>query len=113
MLSLPAISREVVERILDLEEEEEREAEILRVLSERNKLMKYKEFIEIQRESREFEDFFEKCTGFKPWSLQRTWARRILSGKSFSIVAPTGVGCLLYTSPSPRDLSTSRMPSSA
>ena len=24
-----------------------------------------------------------------------------------------GVGCLLYTSPSPRDLSTSRMPSSA
>ena len=27
--------------------------------------------------------------------------------------APRGKGCLLYTSPSPRDLSTSRMPSSA
>ena len=26
---------------------------------------------------------------------------------------PMGSGCLLYTSPSPRDLSTSRMPSSA
>ena len=26
---------------------------------------------------------------------------------------PDGNGCLLYTSPSPRDLSTSRMPSSA
>ena len=26
---------------------------------------------------------------------------------------PGGGGCLLYTSPSPRDLSTSRMPSSA
>ena len=26
---------------------------------------------------------------------------------------PLHVGCLLYTSPSPRDLSTSRMPSSA
>ena len=25
----------------------------------------------------------------------------------------TNIGCLLYTSPSPRDLSTSRMPSSA
>ena len=25
----------------------------------------------------------------------------------------TAMGCLLYTSPSPRDLSTSRMPSSA
>ena len=28
-------------------------------------------------------------------------------------VDPWSVGCLLYTSPSPRDLSTSRMPSSA
>ena len=27
--------------------------------------------------------------------------------------APMDMGCLLYTSPSPRDLSTSRMPSSA
>ena len=27
--------------------------------------------------------------------------------------APSAPGCLLYTSPSPRDLSTSRMPSSA
>ena len=26
---------------------------------------------------------------------------------------PRSIGCLLYTSPSPRDLSTSRMPSSA
>ena len=29
------------------------------------------------------------------------------------MVLPLGVDCLLYTSPSPRDLSTSRMPSSA
>ena len=28
-------------------------------------------------------------------------------------VSEEGIGCLLYTSPSPRDLSTSRMPSSA
>ena len=28
-------------------------------------------------------------------------------------VTPVGIYCLLYTSPSPRDLSTSRMPSSA
>ena len=31
----------------------------------------------------------------------------------FSIVDVPGHSCLLYTSPSPRDLSTSRMPSSA
>ena len=29
------------------------------------------------------------------------------------MLAPLGMVCLLYTSPSPRDLSTSRMPSSA
>ena len=29
------------------------------------------------------------------------------------LFTPRGKGCLLYTSPSPRDLSTSRMPSSA
>ena len=31
----------------------------------------------------------------------------------FKITIPPNYGCLLYTSPSPRDLSTSRMPSSA
>ena len=31
----------------------------------------------------------------------------------FSVLAQTLLSCLLYTSPSPRDLSTSRMPSSA
>ena len=33
--------------------------------------------------------------------------------KIFSLVAKQCKDCLLYTSPSPRDLSTSRMPSSA
>ena len=40
-----------------------------------------------------------------------------LFGRSFKYHRPRGVltagSCLLYTSPSPRDLSTSRMPSSA
>ena len=31
----------------------------------------------------------------------------------FDLLLPSYLGCLLYTSPSPRDLSTSRMPSSA
>ena len=37
---------------------------------------------------------------------------RVLNGLGISIIS-TSKGCLLYTSPSPRDLSTSRMPSSA
>ena len=39
-------------------------------------------------------------------------ARHVLVGRSKPFVSPS-VPCLLYTSPSPRDLSTSRMPSSA
>ena len=39
---------------------------------------------------------------------------KIAHGGFLSTIADTGMGtCLLYTSPSPRDLSTSRMPSSA
>ena len=36
-----------------------------------------------------------------------------VGGEEILLVANTGEICLLYTSPSPRDLSTSRMPSSA
>ena len=41
--------------------------------------------------------------------------RRIDANKSVDVIIRTEVieTCLLYTSPSPRDLSTSRMPSSA
>ena len=38
---------------------------------------------------------------------------RILTSKDFSGILTKGGTCLLYTSPSPRDGATSRMPSSA
>ena len=38
---------------------------------------------------------------------------RIIVGQQVSVAAAASITCLLYTSPSPRDLSTSRMPSSA
>ena len=42
------------------------------------------------------------------------WLKNTLDYKmGFMIVIGGSIGCLLYTSPSPRDLSTSRMPSSA
>lgn len=42
---------------------------------------------------REVEDFFRKATGFTFWSAQRTWVKRLLKGgRSFSIIAPTGMG---------------------
>ncbi len=44
----------------------------------------------------EFEDFFKQCTGSEPWSVQRAWARRVLSGYSFAAIAPTGVGKTVF-----------------
>ena len=48
--------------------------------------------------------------------LQAKYLKPLLSGEvvgSFATSEPEASTCLLYTSPSPRDLSTSRMPSSA
>ncbi len=39
----------------------------------------------------DFLSFFKKVVG-EPTSLQKMWAKRILSGESFAAVAPTGVG---------------------
>ncbi len=44
----------------------------------------------------EFEAFFKKYTGYPLWSAQRSWTKRLLLNKSFSIVAPTGVGKSLF-----------------
>ncbi len=41
----------------------------------------------------EFERFFSEATGARGlWSIQRAWARRMLAGESFALIAPTGVG---------------------
>ena len=49
------------------------------------------------------------------FDLQEHDGRMFVAGKFLEVVSPEGlvIDCLLYTSPSPRDLSTSRMPSSA
>lgn len=39
----------------------------------------------------EFESFFEKCVA-PLRGIQRMWAKRVLSGDSFSLIAPTGIG---------------------
>ncbi len=40
----------------------------------------------------EFSKFFTDLTGFSLWAMQRAWARRMLAGESFALIAPTGVG---------------------
>ncbi|WP_276813819.1 reverse gyrase [Desulfurococcus amylolyticus] len=56
-----------------------------------------KKLMDNERMLNDFEDFFEKAIGFKMWSAQRMWARRILKGSSFSIVAPTGMGKTVFS----------------
>jgi len=36
--------------------------------------------------------FFELAVGKEPWSLQVYWMKRLLSGESFAMIAPTGMG---------------------
>ncbi|MGC9049949.1 reverse gyrase [Pyrobaculum sp.] len=44
------------------------------------------------RSYEEFSAFFKEVVGFEMWGAQRLWARRLVRGKSFAIVAPTGSG---------------------
>ncbi|ASJ06661.1 reverse gyrase [Thermococcus pacificus] len=55
-------------------------------------LKEWERIYSLEKNLREVEDFFEKATGFTFWSAQRTWVKRLLKGRSFSIIAPTGMG---------------------
>jgi reverse gyrase len=46
----------------------------------------------LSREFDVFSEYFRSKTGAGLWSAQASWARRLLSLDSFTIVAPTGVG---------------------
>ena len=63
----------------------------------------------IEKELRELGFNCERINYLNVENLYATFGN---SGKLFCFLGHTDV-CLLYTSPSPRDLSTSRMPSSA
>jgi len=55
-------------------------------------LKEWERIYQLERGVREIEAFFERGTGFTFWSAQRTWVKRLLKGRSFSIIAPTGMG---------------------
>ena len=69
-------------------------AEILKTYLERVKEPKnLRRMVRFEEKLEELESFFSDATGgYRFWSAQRTWARRVLKGKSFSIIAPTGMG---------------------
>ncbi|MBP1912241.1 reverse gyrase [Thermococcus stetteri] len=58
----------------------------------RGTLKEWEKIYQLENQTREIEEFFKKATGFTFWSAQRTWVKRLLKGRSFSIIAPTGMG---------------------
>jgi len=65
---------------------------IMEYLETYGNVKKYKEILEIETKTSEVEELFKKAIGSGFWSAQRTWCKRALSGKSFAIIAPTGMG---------------------
>ncbi len=66
--------------------------DLIQLLKELGKLQKLAVLERFQEEYREFEKLFEQAVRSKMWGAQRLWARRLIKGKSFAIIAPTGSG---------------------
>ncbi|WP_069806403.1 reverse gyrase [Vulcanisaeta thermophila] len=65
------------------------------VIEALNKLGTINRLRAMERLAREYEyvsELFSKVVGSRMWGAQRLWARRLIKGKSFAIVAPTGSG---------------------
>ncbi len=61
-------------------------------LKVRGTLKQWEDIYRLETKLKEIESLFEKATGFTFWSAQKTWVKRLVKGKSFSIIAPTGMG---------------------
>ncbi|HIQ49421.1 MAG TPA: DEAD/DEAH box helicase, partial [Aquifex aeolicus] len=70
-----------------LPEEVERE-EVCRLVKEGN----FKDFCNLLEELRNWETFFKEKLDTSPWSLQKSWARKVFLNRCFAMLAPTGVG---------------------
>ena len=66
--------------------------QVLQSLKSRGRLYFADEIFDFHKGFSAFSMFFRRAVGHRMWSLQETWARRIILKRSFSIVAPTGVG---------------------
>ena len=61
-------------------------------LALRGTLKEWEELYRVESQLKEVESLFNRTTGYHFWSAQKTWVRRLIKGKSFSIIAPTGMG---------------------
>ncbi|MCQ5340457.1 MAG: reverse gyrase [Candidatus Methanomethylicia archaeon] len=69
---------------------------ILKILKENGKILYAEKIFNFYENFQNFSLFFKKALKQKMFSLQEMWAKRVLSNKCFSIVAPTGVGKTVF-----------------
>jgi len=55
-------------------------------------LLEFEEDYIVLKKLEDFKNFFKENIGYYPLKLQLYWAKRVLKGESFSIIAPTGIG---------------------
>ncbi|RLE49788.1 MAG: reverse gyrase [Candidatus Methanomethylicota archaeon] len=65
---------------------------IVELLEQKGTLQKYAEVELFEREVADFKETAKKALGVDLWDAQVNWACKALSGKSFAITAPTGLG---------------------
>jgi reverse gyrase len=70
--------------------------QVIRLLEAQGTKKELEKFYNVEKKLLEFGEFFSQALGSSPWSAQRTWARRVFLGKSFVILAPTGVGKTVF-----------------
>lgn len=57
-----------------------------------DKLKNFNKICFLEEFAQKYIDFFKEKSGFTPWELQVAWAKRVALKKSFTMIAPTGVG---------------------
>jgi len=65
---------------------------VYNILKEKNRLLKFEDIYRIERESKDFYNFFYRAIGSEPWSIQMSWFKRLMKNHSFAMIAPTGTG---------------------
>ncbi len=77
-------------RCLEEEIEFSERTEVCKALGEN--LQRFNQICQLDSFVKDFVSFFKEKTGFTPWSLQVMWTKRVALKKSFTMIAPTGVG---------------------
>ncbi|MEM0086268.1 MAG: DEAD/DEAH box helicase, partial [Zestosphaera sp.] len=67
-------------------------SDVIRELRRLGNLKNLKEFSDALKDEAALSEFFKRCVGSEPWSIQKLWIRRVSRGSSFAMIAPTGIG---------------------